>query len=137
MLYLNKIFKASKILLYNIFFIEILVSCGKMSEQSPFPPNFSISTPRLKIHQFDPTNPTRCAFLVQLWNTDDFTSSCGRTGVSTPEKASGFLQHLRTEGLFGRFTGSFFIHHIHVFFTMVLVCWGFIRGRFIAHGISL
>jgi RimJ/RimL family protein N-acetyltransferase len=29
---------------------------------------------------------------VELWNTDDFISSCGRTGLDTPEKASEFIQ---------------------------------------------
>jgi RimJ/RimL family protein N-acetyltransferase len=53
---------------------------------------FTIPTPRLQISPFDPNDSTHCAFLVQLWNTDDFVSSCGRTGISTPEKASAFLQ---------------------------------------------
>lgn len=57
-----------------------------------FPPGFTISTPRLQISPFNPTDPTHCAFLVQLWNTDDFISSCGKTGITTPEKAYSFLQ---------------------------------------------
>ncbi|KAJ5860474.1 uncharacterized protein N7529_007784 [Penicillium soppii] len=63
-----------------------------MSEPSPFPPNFSIATPHLKIHPFDPSNPAHCTFLVELWNTEDFISSCGKTGINTLAKASEFLQ---------------------------------------------
>ncbi|KAJ5185658.1 Acyl-CoA N-acyltransferase [Penicillium cf. griseofulvum] len=57
-----------------------------------FPPDFKISTPRLQITPFNPADTTHSAFLVQLWNTDDFISSCGKTGITTPEKASSFLQ---------------------------------------------
>lgn len=60
---------------------------------TPFPPGFTISTPRLQITPFDPTNQTHCEFLVQLWNTDDFINSCGRTSIDTPEKAASFIQH--------------------------------------------
>lgn len=63
------------------------------TEQSPFPPGFKISTPRLQITPFDPNNQTHCTFLVQLWNTDDFINSCGHTGIDTPEKASAFIQN--------------------------------------------
>lgn len=59
---------------------------------SPFPPGFTISTPRLRITPFDPTNPTHCAFLVQVWNTDDFINSCGNTSINTPEKAADFIR---------------------------------------------
>ncbi|KAJ5863050.1 hypothetical protein N7455_007118 [Penicillium solitum] len=58
-----------------------------------FPPNFTIPTGRLQISPFNPTDPTHCDFLVQLWNTDDFISSCGKTGVTTREKASSFLEN--------------------------------------------
>ncbi|KAK4867863.1 hypothetical protein LT330_007522 [Penicillium expansum] len=58
-----------------------------------FPPGFTIPTPRLQISPFNPTDPTHCAFLVQLWNTDDFISSCGKTGCTTPEKASSFIEN--------------------------------------------
>lgn len=57
-----------------------------------FPPDFTIPTPRLQISPFNPADPAHCDFLVQLWNTDDFISSCGKTGVTTTEKASSFLQ---------------------------------------------
>ncbi|KAJ5482213.1 Acyl-CoA N-acyltransferase [Penicillium sp. IBT 31633x] len=57
-----------------------------------FPPGFTIPTPRLQISPFDPNNPTHCAFLVQLWNTDDFISSCRQTKISSPEEASSFLR---------------------------------------------
>ncbi|KAJ6131189.1 hypothetical protein N7523_001649 [Penicillium sp. IBT 18751x] len=62
-------------------------------ERSPFPPGFRISTSRLHITPFDPTNQIHCKFLVQLWNTDDFINSNGRTGIDTPEKASSFIQN--------------------------------------------
>ncbi|KAF3385027.1 hypothetical protein F1880_002217 [Penicillium rolfsii] len=58
----------------------------------PFPPQFGISTPRLRIHPFDPDNLLHCEFLVRLWNTEDFIKSCGRTGIDTPEKAAAFIQ---------------------------------------------
>ena len=57
-----------------------------------FPPDFTIPTPRLQISPFNPNNPAHCAFLVQLWNTDGFISSCGKTGITTPEKAHSFLK---------------------------------------------
>ncbi|KAJ5158905.1 uncharacterized protein N7500_008556 [Penicillium coprophilum] len=57
-----------------------------------FPPGFTIATPRLQISPFNPTDPAHSAFLVKLWNTDDFISSCGKTGITTTEKASAFLQ---------------------------------------------
>lgn len=60
---------------------------------SPFPPGFAISTSRLQITPFDPDNQKHCEFLVQLWNTDDFINSCGRTSITTPEKASNFIRH--------------------------------------------
>ncbi|KAJ5131912.1 hypothetical protein N7448_006070 [Penicillium atrosanguineum] len=63
------------------------------TEQSPFPPGFTISTTRLQITPFDPTSQIHCRFLVQLWNTDDFINSSGRTGIDTPEKASSFIQN--------------------------------------------
>ncbi|GLI73385.1 hypothetical protein PoHVEF18_001602 [Penicillium ochrochloron] len=59
---------------------------------SPFPPEFAISTPRLRIHPFNPDTLSHCEFLVQLWNTDDFINSCGRTGIDTPEKAAAFIR---------------------------------------------
>ena len=62
------------------------------SESSPFPPGFLIPTPRLQITPFDPANQTHCAFLVKVWNTDDFINSCGHTSVDTPEKAASFIQ---------------------------------------------
>ncbi|EKV12736.1 Acyl-CoA N-acyltransferase [Penicillium digitatum] len=58
-----------------------------------FPPGFTIPTPRLQISPFNPTDPAHCTFLVQLWNTEDFISSCGDTGVTTPEKAASFLEN--------------------------------------------
>ncbi|KAJ5420391.1 hypothetical protein N7465_002910 [Penicillium sp. CMV-2018d] len=62
-----------------------------------FPLDFTIPTPRLQISPFNPADPTHCDFLVQLWNTDDFISSCGKTGITTPEKASSFLQNRVSE----------------------------------------
>ncbi|KAJ5301973.1 hypothetical protein PENANT_c057G03700 [Penicillium antarcticum] len=65
---------------------------SETQEQTPFPPNFSIKTVRLQIIPFDPTNATHCNFLVQLWDTEDFIKSCGKTSIDTPEKSSSFLQ---------------------------------------------
>ncbi|KAJ5379226.1 hypothetical protein N7509_012345 [Penicillium cosmopolitanum] len=62
------------------------------SESAPFPAGFNISTSRLHIVPFDPANQTHAEFLVQLWNTEDFINSCGRTSISTPEKASNFIR---------------------------------------------
>ncbi|KAJ5160426.1 uncharacterized protein N7482_007430 [Penicillium canariense] len=59
---------------------------------SPFPLGFAISTPRLRIHPFDPDSTAHCEFLVQLWNTDDFINSSGHTGIDTPEKAAAFIR---------------------------------------------
>lgn len=59
---------------------------------SPFPPDFTISTPRLQITPFNPANAIHCAFLAQLWNTEDFINSCGHTSVDTPENASAFIR---------------------------------------------
>lgn len=59
---------------------------------SPFPAEFAIATPRLRIHPFDPDNLSHSEFLVQLWNTDDFLNSCGRTGIDNPEKAAAFIR---------------------------------------------
>lgn len=57
-----------------------------------FPPGFDISTSRLRIIPFDPADQTHAEFLVKLWNTEDFINSCGRTSISTPEKASNFIR---------------------------------------------
>ncbi|KAJ5432656.1 uncharacterized protein N7458_011812 [Penicillium daleae] len=62
------------------------------TQSPPFPPEFAITTPRLRIHPFDPDNLSHCEFLVQLWNTDDFINSCGRTGIDTSEKAAAFIR---------------------------------------------
>lgn len=51
------------------------------TEQSPFPPGFTLSTPRLQITPLDPTNLTHCTFLVR------------NTGMDTPEKAAAFIQN--------------------------------------------
>jgi RimJ/RimL family protein N-acetyltransferase len=61
-------------------------------DPAPFPPNFIIKTARLQISPFIPTDPIHCNFLVQLWNTEDFINSCGKTSIDTQEKASSFLQ---------------------------------------------
>ncbi|EAW12366.1 GNAT family N-acetyltransferase [Aspergillus clavatus NRRL 1] len=56
-------------------------------------PTFSIPTARLHISYFQPENPEHSDFLIRLWNTDDFIQSCGKTGITTPEKASAFLRN--------------------------------------------
>ncbi|OGE56212.1 hypothetical protein PENARI_c003G09405 [Penicillium arizonense] len=61
-------------------------------EPAPFPPNFTIKTARLQISPFNCTDTTHCNFLVKLWNTEDFITSCGKTSIDTPEKASSFIQ---------------------------------------------
>ncbi|KAJ5938233.1 Acyl-CoA N-acyltransferase [Penicillium verhagenii] len=62
---------------------------------SPFTasPTFSIPSARLHISYFLPDSPEHSAFLVKLWNTDEFIKSSGRTGIDTPEKASNFLRN--------------------------------------------
>ncbi|KAF7719345.1 Uncharacterized protein PECH_006371 [Penicillium ucsense] len=59
---------------------------------SPFPPGLPITTRRLCIQPFDPENLTHCEFLAQLWNTDDFINSCGKTSIDSPEKAAAFIR---------------------------------------------
>lgn len=56
------------------------------------PPDFTISTPRLQITFFHPINSIYCAFLVQLWNTDDFIGTCGRTSINTSENAALYIR---------------------------------------------
>ncbi|KAJ5561483.1 Acyl-CoA N-acyltransferase [Penicillium sp. DV-2018c] len=66
-----------------------------MSSSAPFTasPTFSIPTERLYISYFLPDSPEHCAFLVKLWNTEEFIKTSGRTGIDTPEKASNFLRN--------------------------------------------
>ncbi|KAJ5745616.1 Acyl-CoA N-acyltransferase [Penicillium odoratum] len=66
-----------------------------MSSSSAFTasPTFSIPSERLHISYFLPDSPEHCAFLVKLWNTEEFIKSSGRTGIDTPEKASNFLRN--------------------------------------------
>ncbi|CAG8899642.1 unnamed protein product [Penicillium egyptiacum] len=66
-----------------------------MSSSSLFTasPTFSVPSERLHISYFLPESPAHCAFLVKLWNTEDFIKSCGRTGIDTPEKAFNFLRN--------------------------------------------
>ncbi|KGO78119.1 Short-chain dehydrogenase/reductase SDR [Penicillium italicum] len=73
-----------------------------------FPPGFSIPTPRLQISPFNPADPMHCAFLVQLWNTEDFLSSCGNTGITTPEKASSFLEN-KTSKIYAHYGYGMFL----------------------------
>lgn len=61
--------------------------------ESEFPPTFSIPTEHLHISYFQPDDPAHTAFLVQLWNTDDFIKSCGKTGIVNTEKAANFLRN--------------------------------------------
>ncbi|KAJ5599338.1 hypothetical protein N7450_000405 [Penicillium hetheringtonii] len=63
------------------------------ARSSSFPPGFCISTSRLNISLFDPDNLIHTKFLVRLWNTDDFIDACGRTSITTPEKASSFIRN--------------------------------------------
>ncbi|KAJ5777433.1 hypothetical protein N7520_000679 [Penicillium odoratum] len=63
------------------------------SPKSPFPSDFTIRTPRLRIIPFDPTNETHCKFLPHLWNTDLCIRSCGPTSVVDPESASEFIRN--------------------------------------------
>ncbi|KAJ5630794.1 uncharacterized protein N7484_010894 [Penicillium longicatenatum] len=63
-----------------------------ISQQSPFPSGFAIITPRLRITPLDPSNETHCTFLAQLWNTDLFIRSCGRTSVVDATSASEFIR---------------------------------------------
>lgn len=66
-----------------------------MSSSVPFTvsPTFSIPSERLYISYFSPDSPKNCAFLVKLWNTEEFIKTSGRTGIDTPEKASNFLRN--------------------------------------------
>lgn len=59
-------------------------------------PNFHITTPRLYISYFQPTNPTHCDFLVALYNSPAFLAmSGGKTSITTRQAAE--------ERLSGRF----------------------------------
>lgn len=66
-----------------------------MASSAPFTasPTFSIPSERLHISYFLPDSAEHCAFLVKLWNTDEFIETSGRTGIDTPEKASNFLRN--------------------------------------------
>ncbi|CAG7939314.1 unnamed protein product [Penicillium olsonii] len=66
-----------------------------MSSSAPFTasPTFAIPSKRLYISYFSPDSPEHCAFLVKLWNTEEFIKTSGRTGIDTPEKASNFLRN--------------------------------------------
>lgn len=56
-------------------------------------PTFSVPSERLHISYFLPDSPEHCAFLVKLWNTEEFIKTSGRTSIDTPEKASNFLRN--------------------------------------------
>lgn len=56
-------------------------------------PTFSIPSERLFISHFLLNNPEHCAFLVKLWNCEEFIKTSGRTGIDTPEKASNFIRN--------------------------------------------
>ncbi|CAG7920432.1 unnamed protein product [Penicillium olsonii] len=66
-----------------------------MSSFAPFTasPTFAIPSERLYISYFLPDSPEHCAFLVKLWNTEEFIKTSGRTGIDTLEKASNFLRN--------------------------------------------
>ncbi|KAJ5691302.1 hypothetical protein N7488_012037 [Penicillium malachiteum] len=61
--------------------------------QSPFPPGFAITTPRLRIVPFDPDNEEHTEFLVRLWNTELFIKSCGATGIKDAAGAAKFIRN--------------------------------------------
>lgn len=61
-------------------------------------PEFCIPTKRLYISHFEPDSPEHSVFLARLWNTDDFIQSCGRTSISTPEKAAEFIRNRAQAG---------------------------------------
>ncbi|KAJ5679997.1 hypothetical protein N7536_011136 [Penicillium majusculum] len=63
---------------------------GSVFEASP---TFSIESERLQISYFLPDSPEHCRFLVELWNSEEFMKTCGRTGIDTAEKASNFLRN--------------------------------------------
>ncbi|KAI3091084.1 hypothetical protein DTO032C6_7095 [Penicillium roqueforti] len=63
---------------------------GSLFEASP---TFSIESERLQISYFFPDSTEHCLFLMKLWNTEEFMKTCGRTSITTAEKASNFLRH--------------------------------------------
>ncbi|GME51998.1 including n-acetylases of ribosomal protein [Neofusicoccum parvum] len=56
-------------------------------------PNFHISTPRLYLSYFQPSNPAHCDFLVTLYNTPAFIASIGGkpTSITTRAAAEALL----------------------------------------------
>ncbi|KAJ5098957.1 hypothetical protein N7532_005958 [Penicillium argentinense] len=61
-------------------------------KKDPFgSPTRTILTRRLQIDPFNHFDESHCNFLVRLWNTDDFIESCGKTPITTPEKARDFI----------------------------------------------
>ncbi|KAM3420048.1 hypothetical protein BST61_g3358 [Cercospora zeina] len=50
-------------------------------------PEFHVTSQRLYISHLLASNDSHCDFLVQLWNTPEFTKSCGKTKVRTREDA--------------------------------------------------
>ncbi|OKL62050.1 hypothetical protein UA08_02402 [Talaromyces atroroseus] len=64
-----------------------------MSTHFSPPSSFSIPTERLHISYIQPENPDHHAFIVHLWNTEQFIQTCGNTGIDTPEKAKEFCKN--------------------------------------------
>lgn len=56
-------------------------------------PNFHITTPRLYLSYFQPSNPNHCDFLVTLYNTPAFLASIGGkpTSITTRAAAEALL----------------------------------------------
>ncbi|KAH7063028.1 including n-acetylases of ribosomal protein [Macrophomina phaseolina] len=57
-------------------------------------PNFHITTQRLYLSYFQPSNPAHCDFLVTLYNTPEFIASIGGkpTSVTTRDAARALLE---------------------------------------------
>ncbi|THW85793.1 acyl-CoA N-acyltransferase [Aureobasidium pullulans] len=58
-------------------------------------PNFLITTPRLTISYLDPSNPSHCQFMVNLWNTPEFITMLGGkpTSITTPSAAKSLIEN--------------------------------------------
>jgi RimJ/RimL family protein N-acetyltransferase len=55
--------------------------------------DITFSTTRLNAIKFDPENEDHCSFLVTLWNSPLFISSCGKTGITSLEKAKELIEN--------------------------------------------
>ncbi|PYI09163.1 GNAT family acetyltransferase [Aspergillus sclerotiicarbonarius CBS 121057] len=55
--------------------------------------DFTITTPRLHISYFVPSNPIHTTFLAHLWNTPEYIASSGKTSITDSASAQKFIEN--------------------------------------------